>query len=63
MILESGEVYGFGSNAAGQLGLGSVTVATVPTEIQGVDLPADMVACGATHTVVLANKQVYNVRR
>ena len=58
LLLENGEVYGFGSNSTGQLGMGVVSVVSTPTKIKNVTTPVDMVACGATHTAVLADNQV-----
>jgi alpha-tubulin suppressor-like RCC1 family protein len=49
-----GQLWGFGSNSAGQLGLGSVTVgqAIAPTPIPGVTDVVD-VSAGAQHSLVL----------
>ena len=58
LLLETGNVYGFGSNSSGQLGMGSLPVVSTPTKIENIDAPADVIACGATHTVVLADNQV-----
>ena len=58
LLLETGEVYGFGCNSSGQLGMGSLPVVSTPTKIENIDAPADLIACGATHTVVLADNQV-----
>ena len=51
-------MYGFGANSAGQLGMGAQTVVSTPAKIDNIDTPADMVTCGATHTVVMAGNQV-----
>ena len=51
-------MYGFGANSSGQLGMGTQTLVPTPTRIDNIDSPADAVACGATHTVVLAGNQV-----
>ncbi|KAL5268418.1 hypothetical protein ACHWQZ_G002322 [Mnemiopsis leidyi] len=60
LLLETGDVYGFGCNSSGQLGMGSLPVVSTPTKIQNIDAPADVIACGATHTVVLAGNQVFS---
>ncbi|KAL4230611.1 E3 ubiquitin-protein ligase mycbp2 [Mactra antiquata] len=58
VLLQNGEVYTFGSNQYGQLGLGDVVTRGIPTRVP---LPstACQIAAGSHHTVILlANGQV-----
>ncbi|XP_052283534.1 E3 ubiquitin-protein ligase MYCBP2-like isoform X2 [Dreissena polymorpha] len=58
LLLQNGEVYTFGSNQYGQLGLGDTLTRGLPTKVP---LPsvAQQVAAGSQHTVILlANGQV-----
>lgn len=59
VLLQSGEVYTFGSNQYGQLGQGDTAVKGCPVLVQ-LPHPAVQVAAGGHHTVVLLNNgQVY----
>ncbi|XP_069130438.1 LOW QUALITY PROTEIN: E3 ubiquitin-protein ligase MYCBP2-like [Argopecten irradians] len=59
VLLQSGEVYAFGSNQYGQLGQGDLTVRGAPIKVH-LPLTATQVATGAHHSVVLlSNGQVY----
>ena len=50
--VESGNVYVFGNNANGQLGLGSTSNAALPTKVPSINGTASNVACGQNFTVV-----------
>lgn len=59
LLTQNGEVFTFGSNVYGQLGVGDVLLRGGPTRV---NLPchAQAVACGSNHTVVLTSKgEVY----
>nr|AOV18880.1 myc binding protein 2 [Lymnaea stagnalis] len=59
VLLQSGEVYAFGSNNNGQLGLGDTKIRGRPTKVP-LPLPAMMVAAGSHHSVFLLNTgQIY----
>ncbi|CAI9731993.1 E3 ubiquitin-protein ligase MYCBP2-like [Octopus vulgaris] len=59
VLLQNGDVYTFGSNQYGQLGVGDVAVRGVPTKVL-LPISAVQVAAGSSHTVILlANGQVY----
>lgn len=55
VLLQNGEVYTFGSNIYGQLGVGDLIahVGPVPVKLPGI---ATQVAAGSNHTVVLTSK-------
>ncbi|XP_064456024.1 RCC1 and BTB domain-containing protein 1-like [Ornithodoros turicata] len=56
-VLENGEVYGWGYNGNGQLGLGNNVNQTTPckvTSLQGVVI--DKVVCGYAHTMALSDE-------
>ncbi|KAK6172343.1 hypothetical protein SNE40_016020 [Patella caerulea] len=52
LLLQNGDVYTFGNNSSGQLGVGDMTVRGTPTKLQ-LPLPATQIAAGSTHTVIL----------
>ena len=59
VLLQNGEVYTFGSNIYGQLGVGDLVAHSGPVQVK---LPsiASHVAAGSNHTVVLTSKgEVY----
>ncbi|RLU27103.1 hypothetical protein DMN91_000902 [Ooceraea biroi] len=59
LLLQNGEVYTFGSNIYGQLGVGDLVVHAGPVQVK---LPtiATQVAAGSNHTVILTSKgEVY----
>ncbi|CAE1311209.1 MYCBP2 [Acanthosepion pharaonis] len=59
LLLQNGDVYTFGSNQYGQLGVGDTVVRGEPTKVQ-LPMSAVQVAAGSSHTVILlANGQVY----
>lgn len=55
VLLQNGEVYTFGSNIYGQLGVGDLIAHVGPVHVK---LPgiATQVAAGSNHTVVLTSK-------
>lgn len=58
-LLESGEVFGWGGNSAGELGLGHNTNQTTPsrvTDLSGVVI--QKVVCGSSHAMALSNEGV-----
>lgn len=52
--LQNGDVYGWGTNTAGQLGLGDATARTTPTKIT-LPLPAIWIAAGREHSLAVLN--------
>uniref|UniRef100_T1JCF5 RCR-type E3 ubiquitin transferase n=1 Tax=Strigamia maritima TaxID=126957 RepID=T1JCF5_STRMM len=59
VLLQNGDVYTFGSNQHGQLGLGDLTLRGTPTLVK-LSMPAGQVAAGSNHTVILTvTGQVY----
>lgn len=60
-IDESGQVWGWGSNAAGQLGVGTSTNSTVPVLVEGFDgVSIEKVSTGIAHTLALdVNGQIW----
>ena len=58
-LLENGEVYTFGSNIYGQLGVGNLIAHVGPVQVK-IPGTAIQVAAGSNHTVVLTSKgEVY----
>lgn len=58
-LLQSGEVYTFGSNIYGQLGVGNLVAHAGPVQVK-IPGTAVQVAAGSNHTVVLTGKgEVY----
>ncbi|KAL0280278.1 UNVERIFIED_CONTAM: hypothetical protein PYX00_001618 [Menopon gallinae] len=55
VLTQSGEVYTFGSNIYGQLGVGDVLLRGGPVNVS-IPVPAQSVAAGSNHTVVLTVK-------
>jgi alpha-tubulin suppressor-like RCC1 family protein/fibronectin type 3 domain-containing protein len=53
VVLENGDVYGFGKNDQGQLGLGDTTDRLVPTKMQGLLGLARSVAAGGGHSLIM----------
>ena len=59
VIDEKGDLYAWGANYAGQLGIGTESMMqTVPTKVAGIE-KAQAVAAGAEHALVLADGKVY----
>ncbi|KAH9488940.1 E3 ubiquitin-protein ligase mycbp2 [Bulinus truncatus] len=59
VLLFNGDVYAFGSNNNGQLGLGDTKIRGKPTKVP-LPLPATMVAAGSHHSVfLLTSGQIY----
>ena len=59
ILLQNGEVYSFGSNIYGQLGVGDLIAHAGPVQVKLPSL-ATQVAAGSNHTVVLTAKgEVY----
>lgn len=60
-ILENGDVYSWGSNNVGQLGLGDIMIRSIPTKIQ-MDGNVSIVSVGGRHSLLLLeNGEVYSV--
>jgi len=59
-LSNTGEIYSWGSNAEGQLGLGNkVDFALKPTKIPYLDaIPITFIACGAYHTIAISKSGV-----
>lgn len=58
-LVQSGEVYTFGSNSSGQLGVGDMGMRGGPVQVK-IGLPVVQVAAGSNHTVLLtSNGMVY----
>jgi len=55
-LTNDGEIYGWGSNAEGQLALGhKVELVTKPTKIPNLDaVPITFIACGGYHTIAIS---------
>lgn len=59
VLLQNGEVYSFGSNIYGQLGVGNLTSHAGPVKVK-IPTAAVQVAAGSNHTVILmVNGEVY----
>ena len=59
VLTQSGEVYTFGSNIYGQLGIGDVLLRGGPVSVR-LPCPAQSVAAGSNHTIILTVKgEVY----
>ncbi len=59
VLLENGEVYSFGSNQYGQLGVGDTNIRGCPARVP-LKAAVVQVTAGSNHTVLLtANGQVY----
>lgn len=59
LLLQNGEVYTFGSNVYGQLGVGDLTVHAGPVQVKLPSVAIQVIA-GSNHTVVLTSKgEVY----
>ncbi|XP_034942184.1 E3 ubiquitin-protein ligase MYCBP2-like [Chelonus insularis] len=59
VLLQNGEVYSFGSNIYGQLGVGDLIAHAGPVQVK-IPAIATQVAAGSNHTVILTNKgEVY----
>lgn len=58
---ENGQVWGWGSNSAGQLGVGTSVNSTVPVMVQGLDgISIEKVSTGIAHTLALdTNGQIW----
>ncbi|ESO93790.1 hypothetical protein LOTGIDRAFT_153260, partial [Lottia gigantea] len=52
LLLQNGDVYTFGNNSSGQLGVGDTTIRGSPTKID-LPFPATQIAAGGTHTAIL----------
>ena len=52
-ILESGEVYSWGWNSYGQLGLGNNNNQSEPQLISSLNNKAIRISCGGYHTIIL----------
>ena len=60
VLLQNGEVYAFGYNEYGELGLGDTTDRLAPAKIAALPGPATAVAAGCAHSLVLlASGDVY----
>jgi RCC1 and BTB domain-containing protein len=60
VINEEGKLYGFGQNNNGQIGYRDLTSQHVPRLVQSLrEIPVDFVACGAVHTMVIAQGSLY----
>ncbi|XP_073976386.1 MYC binding protein highwire isoform X3 [Rhodnius prolixus] len=55
VLVQSGEVYTFGSNSYGQLGVGDVMVRGGPVQVK-LPAAATHIAAGSNHTVILTSK-------
>lgn len=59
VLTQSGEVYTFGSNSYGQLGVGDIMIRGGPVLVN-ISVPVSHVAAGSNHTVILTMKgEVY----
>lgn len=59
VLTQSGEVYTFGSNSYGQLGVGDIMIRGGPVLIN-ISTPVSHVTAGSNHTVILTIKgEVY----
>lgn len=56
LVTNSGQIYTFGANKSGQLGLGDITDRDVPTPLEQFPEKARQVICGKYHTVVVTTK-------
>jgi Alpha-tubulin suppressor and related RCC1 domain-containing proteins len=55
VLLENGDVFTFGSNSYGQLGVGDMMLRGGPVHIK-LNVPVVQIAAGSYHTVVLTCK-------
>lgn len=59
VLVQSGDVYTFGSNSYGQLGVGDMMVRGGPVHVK-VPMAVSLIAAGSNHTVIMTMKgQVY----
>ena len=60
-IDESGQVWGWGSNSGGQLGIGTSTNSSVPVKVQGLDgVSIEKISTGIAHSLALdVNGQIW----
>ncbi|ESR45257.1 hypothetical protein CICLE_v10003980mg [Citrus x clementina] len=63
LLIGGGELYTWGSNENGCLGIGSIDVLHSPERVQGPfsESPVDQVSCGWKHTAAISGKDCFEI--